>query len=154
MPIYTLGHSNRNFDAFLALLEEHAIARLADVRRYPSSRRNPHFSRESLRRSLPIEYVHFEDLGGFRATDPGENALHAYAQYMTTAAFAEAVDRLLDSEKRTAVMCAEAAPSDCHRNLLADALVRRGVEVIHILGLGKVMRHGDNDQKSLDFRGL
>lgn len=154
MPIYTIGHSNRTLEQFLALLHEHGIARLADVRRYPGSRRNPHFSKESLRRSLPIEYVHLEDLGGFRATGPGENAFRAYAEHMTTAAFAAALDRLLKTDKPTAIMCAEALPANCHRNLLSDALVRRGVQVVHIIGPGEVLTHGHSVQKSLDFGAL
>jgi len=154
------------------------VTRLADIRRYPGSKRHPHFSKESLERSLPatgIEYVHFEELGGRRKPDPDspnaywENEqFRAYADYMATAAFAEAVDRLLSSDKPTAVMCAEAVPWRCHRNLLSDDLLRRGVAVIHIVGPGSSKPHAmneharvvanhvqyDADQKSLDFRAL
>lgn len=146
MRIHTIGHSTRTLAELVTLLEEHGITRLADVRRYPASRRHPHFSKASLERSLPVEYVHFEDLGGHRTP--------SYSDYMLTAAFGAAVDRLLASSKATAVMCAEALPENCHRNLLSEALVRRGVEVIHILGPAKVARHGDTGQKSLDFRAL
>lgn len=142
--IYTIGHSTRTLDELVALLVEHGVTRLADVRRYPGSRRHPHFSREALEQSLPtrgIEYVHFEDLGGRRR--PAKDSRNAaweneqfrgYADYMCTAEFRAAVDRLLDSERATAVMCAEAVPWRCHRNLLSDDLVRRGIEVIHIVG--------------------
>jgi uncharacterized protein (DUF488 family) len=146
--IYTIGHSTRTLDELVALLQEHGILRLADIRRYPASRRHPHFSRESLEQSLPFEYVHFEDLGGRRtpAEDSRNGAwendqFRGYADYMGTAGFRAAVDRLLDSERPTAVMCAEAVPWRCHRNLLSDELLRRGVEVIHIVGAGSAKPH-------------
>jgi len=146
--IYTIGHSTRTLDELVALLGEHGIARLADIRRFPGSRRHPHFSRESLEHSLPIEYIHFEDLGGRRT--PAKDSRNAaweneqfrgYADYMGTPEFRAAVDRLLDSERDTAVMCAEAVPWRCHRNLLADELLRRGIEVIHILGPASAQPH-------------
>jgi uncharacterized protein (DUF488 family) len=141
--IYTIGHSTRELHELVALLRENGVTRLADIRRYPGSRRFPHFSRESLEKSLPdhgITYVHFEDLGGRRKPlpDSTNTALHneqfrAYADYMATAEFHAAVDRLLDSDLTTAYMCAEAVPWRCHRNLLSDEMVRRGLEVVHIL---------------------
>jgi uncharacterized protein (DUF488 family) len=150
--IYTIGHSTRTLDELVALLQEHGVTRLADVRRYPGSRRHPHFSRESLEVSLPatgvIDYVHFEDLGGRRK--PAKDSRNAaweneqfrgYADYMCTDAFRAAIARLLDSEHATAVMCAEAVPWRCHRNLLADDLVRRGIEVLHIVGPGSAQPH-------------
>ena len=142
--IYTIGHSTRSLDELVALLAEHGVTRLADVRRHPGSRRHPHFSRESLEVSLPghgIDYHHFEDLGGRRR--PAKDSRNAawendqfrgYADYMSTPEFRAAVDRLLASERDTAVMCAEAVPWRCHRNLLSDDLVRRGIEVLHIVG--------------------
>lgn len=146
--IYTIGHSTRTLDELVFLLRDHGVTRLADVRRYPGSRRYPHFSRESLERSLPLAYEHFEDLGGRRrAAKSSPNAawenpqFRGYADYMSTAPFQAAVDRLLDNEQATAVMCAEAVPWRCHRNLLADELVRRGVEVIHIIGPGSAQPH-------------
>ena len=149
--IYTIGHSTRNLEEFIRLLKENGIRRLADIRRFPGSRRHPHFSREALSVSLPAEgiaYEHFEDLGGRRkaAGDSENNALHneqfrAYADYMATPAFHAAVDRLLGSELRTAYMCAEAVPWRCHRNMLSDELVRRGVRVAHILDRGSRKEH-------------
>jgi uncharacterized protein (DUF488 family) len=149
--IYTIGHSTRSLEEFIALLREHAVGRLADIRRYPGSRRYPHFSGESLQRSLPdagIEYVHFDELGGRRKPLPdSRNAawendqFRGYADHMATKEFDAAVGRLLDSDKPTAVMCAEAVPWRCHRNLLSDDLVRRGLEVIHILGPGSSKPH-------------
>jgi uncharacterized protein (DUF488 family) len=146
--IYTIGHSTRTLDELVSLLNEHGVTRLADVRRYPGSRRHPHFSRESLEQTLTINYVHFEDLGGRRR--PAKNSrntaweneqFRGYADYMCTPEFRAAVDRLLDTERATAVMCAEAVPWRCHRNLLSDDLVRRGIEVVHILGEGAAQRH-------------
>ena len=149
--IYTIGHSTRTLEELVALLREHGVTRLADVRRFPGSRRHPHFSRESLEISLPadgVEYVHFEDLGGRRTPVEGspngawENEqFRGYADYMMTGAFHAAVDRLLASERDTAVMCAEAVPWRCHRGLLSDELVRRTIEVIHILGPGSSRPH-------------
>jgi uncharacterized protein (DUF488 family) len=151
MTIWTIGHSTRSFDELVALLREHRLSRLADVRRYPCSRRHPHFSRESLEQTLPasgITYLHFEDLGGRRRPEPDSpngawqnDQFRAYADYMGTAPFHSAADRLLDSELATVVMCAEAVPWRCHRNLLADELTHRGVEVVHILGAGSIRPH-------------
>ena len=120
------------------------MTRLADIRRFPGSRRYPHFAREALEKSLPengITYVHFEDLGG-RRKPSGQSVnsalrneqFRAYADYMATPAFQAAVEALLDSDRTTAYMCAEAVPWRCHRNLLSDEVVRRGLEVVHILG--------------------
>ncbi|HEX2833093.1 MAG TPA: DUF488 domain-containing protein [Thermoanaerobaculia bacterium] len=149
--IYTIGHSTRTLAELVSLLREHHVRRLADVRRFPASQRHPHFSRESLQHSLPehrIEYVHFEDLGGRRSpakesrnTALESDAFRGYADHMGTPVFAAAIERLLDTELRTAIMCAEAKPSNCHRQLLSDDLVRRNVEVVHILGAGRWERH-------------
>lgn len=151
MRIYSIGHSTRTLAEFIALLREHGIKRLADIRRFPGSRRHPHFSKEALSRSLPehgLEYEHFEELGGRRKADPSSpnvalrnEQFRGYADHMVSAEFREAVDRLLADSRRTAVMCAEAVPWRCHRNLLADDLLRRGVEVIHILGRDQWQRH-------------
>jgi uncharacterized protein (DUF488 family) len=149
--MFTIGHSTRDLDAFISLLRENGIERLADIRRYPGSRRYPHFSRDSLSQTLPqagIEYIHVPQLGGRRK--PRQDSpnmawrneqFRAYADHMATDEFRKAVDELLGSDRITAVMCAEAVPWRCHRNLLADDLVRRGIEVIHILGPGETKRH-------------
>jgi len=155
--IYTIGHSTRTLDELVALLREHGVKRLADIRRFPGSRRHPHFSKEALERELPLEYVHFEDLGGRR--EPVENSpngaweneqFRGYADYMGTAAFRAAVDRLLAGQSATAVMCAEAVPWRCHRNLLSDDLVRRGVEVLHIVGEGPAKAHALSKMARID----
>jgi uncharacterized protein (DUF488 family) len=157
--IYTIGHSTRSLEEFTALLEQHGIARLADIRRYPGSRRYPHFSGESLQRTLPergIAYEHFDSLGGRRKpSSDSENGawkndqFRGYADHMATAEFRAAVDRLLADERSTAVMCAEAVPWRCHRNLLSDDLVRRGIEVIHIVGAGSAHPHALSDMARL-----
>jgi uncharacterized protein (DUF488 family) len=176
--MYTIGHSTRSLEEFLALLAANGVTRLGDIRRYPGSRRHPHFSREALERSLPasgVEYVHFEDLGGRRrpAKDSPNGAwendqFRGYADHMNTPAFQAAVERLLASDRPTTVMCAEAVPWHCHRNLLADDLVRRGVTVLHIVGPGTPQRHEMNkmarivagrviyppEQQTIDFGAL
>ena len=156
--IWTIGHSTRSFEDFLALLRASRISRLADIRTIPQSRRHPHFSRASLDASLAehgIEYRHFADLGGLRkprADSPNgawKNAsFRGYADHMLTAPFAIAVDELLafgspsgEVETRAVVMCAEAVWWRCHRMLLSDALVGRGVEVEHILSDAKTQPH-------------
>ncbi|HKO59134.1 MAG TPA: DUF488 domain-containing protein [Thermoanaerobaculia bacterium] len=148
MTIWTIGHSTRSLDELVALLRENGVERLADIRRYPGSRRHPHFSRESLERELPLEYIHLVDLGGRRKPLPDSrnkalknDQFRAYADYLPTPEARRAIETLVSSGKRTAVMCAEAVPWRCHRNLLADELVRRGIEVIHILGPGQTKNH-------------
>jgi uncharacterized protein (DUF488 family) len=151
MRIYTIGHSTRPLDELIGLLREHGVKRLADIRRFPGSRRYPHFSRESLAASLPkagIEYVHVVELGGRRdplADSPNNGwrngQFRGYADHMATAEFQNALDRLLASDVPTAIMCAEAVPWRCHRNLVSDELTRRGHEIIHILGPGASQRH-------------
>ncbi|MBV8518289.1 MAG: DUF488 domain-containing protein [Acidobacteria bacterium] len=158
--IYTIGHSTRTLDELVALLREHDVARLADSRRYPGSRRHPQFSGESLAVSLPehgIEYVHVEALGGRRRprrdspNGAWENEqFRGYADHMASPEFQRALDALLQSERATAVMCAEAVPWRCHRNLLSDELVRRGVEVVHIVGPDSFKRHALNPMACID----
>ncbi|HUR83492.1 MAG TPA: DUF488 domain-containing protein [Thermoanaerobaculia bacterium] len=165
--IYTIGHSTRTLLEFVRLLREHDVARLADIRRHPGSRRHPHFSGESLADSLPrrahILYQHFPDLGGRR--NPLKNSpngawenpqVRGYADYMASEAFHAAIDLLLDPpptgnrQPPTAIMCAEAVPWRCHRNLTSDELVRRGIEVIHILGPGSAQKHELNKMARLE----
>lgn len=143
--LFTIGHSTRSLETFLALLRSNEITLLADVRRMPQSRRHPHFSRQALARSLEgagIGYRHFESLGGVRDPAPGSPnaalgnpAVRGYADHMATAEFAAALEELttLARGMRVAIMCAEASPRDCHRLLLSDALVARGWKVEHIL---------------------
>lgn len=153
MILYTIGHSTRTHEEFAALLRAHGIRRLVDVRRYPGSRRFPHFSRESLARTLPeagVEYRHAPELGGRRsggADSPNDAwrsaSFRAYADHMDSAEWQQALARVLDEARAepTAVMCAEAVPWRCHRQLIADAVVARGHEVRHILGASEPAPH-------------
>jgi len=149
--IHTIGHSTRSIDEFLELLGTHAIRRLVDIRRYPGSRRFPHFGSAALAQSLDaagIVYEHCADLGGRRRPSPDSpnkgwrnDAFRAYADYMATPEFRSAIDRLLASESSTVILCAEAVPWRCHRNLVSDELVRRNVAVHHIIDRGTVSVH-------------
>jgi uncharacterized protein DUF488 len=143
--ILTIGHSTRPIDEFIALLQQHGVERLVDIRTIPRSRHNPQFNSEALAKSLAcagIEYAHLKELGGLRHPRPDSinmgwrNAsFRGYADYMQTPEFQEALQRLLRlcEEKRCAVMCAEAVPWRCHRSLLADALLARGIAAEHIM---------------------
>ena len=151
--VWTVGHSTRSFDEFLSILEENRIQLLADVRHFPSSRRVPWATKASLGAALGergIGYEHFEALGGFRKAAPDSMntgwrsaGFRGYADYMAAPEFGTAVERLISlaAAKRTAIMCAEAVPWKCHRSLLSDSLVARGVLVIHILSGGKTQAH-------------
>jgi uncharacterized protein (DUF488 family) len=143
LTIYTVGHSTRPLDDFLALLKAHAIVQLADVRTVPKSRRHPHFAGDALAHSLPaagVAYRHFPGLGGLRKPRRDSrnaawrnDSFRGYADYMETDEFERALDALSAwSAPRTAVMCAESVWWRCHRQLIADALVARGIEVRHI----------------------
>lgn len=152
--VHTVGHSTREIDAFLARLAAHAIGCVVDVRRWPASRRYPHFAREALASSLAgagIAYVWRADLGGYRKAAPDSPntgwrvaAFRAYADYMLTPAFDRAIGEVgaLADARRVAVMCAEAVPWRCHRQLVADALTVRGRAVRHILDTGRPRDHG------------
>jgi uncharacterized protein (DUF488 family) len=146
--IHTIGHSTRTIEAFVDLLQTHRIQLLIDVRRWPASRRYPHFYREALSNSLRearIEYIWRGDLGGFRKPAPDSPntawkvaAFRAYADFMLTSEFEKILKELETSieEKRIAFMCAESVPWRCHRQLLADAFLVRGWSVRHILDDG------------------
>jgi uncharacterized protein (DUF488 family) len=152
--VWTIGHSNRKLADLLALLAAEQIEALSDVRRFPGSRRWPHFNREALAEALntaAIAYDHFPALGGRRSADrisPQSGgwqvaAFAAYAEYMLTDEFARAFDELttLAARSRTAIMCAEALPWRCHRRLIADQFVARGWHVWDILGPDQKRRH-------------
>lgn len=150
---FTIGHSTRSVEEFIALLLAHHIELLVDVRTVPRSRRNPQFNRETLPHSLQaagIVYEHHPQLGGFRRPS-GESAnagwrntsFRGYADYMQTAAFAAAIDTLAAraERQRLAVMCAEAVPWRCHRSLIADALLARGMRVEEIISKNRTQPH-------------
>jgi uncharacterized protein (DUF488 family) len=141
----TIGHSTRELEEFLDLLCAHGVTRLVDVRTMPRSRHNPQFNIDTLPASLQaasVGYQHVAGLGGLRRTraDSPNTAwrnlsFRGYADYMQTAEFEENLRLLLEltAEERIAIMCAEAVPWRCHRSLIADALVARGVAVEHIM---------------------
>jgi len=151
--LYTIGHSTRPWDDFLALLQEHAIRTLVDVRRFAGSRRNPQYSPLEMGPALAdagIEYLPMPEFGGRRK--PGADtrngawrveAFRGYADYMASEEFALARERLMRqaTATRTAVMCAEAVWWRCHRRLIADDFTARGWTVQHIMAPGKRQAH-------------
>jgi uncharacterized protein (DUF488 family) len=151
--LWTIGHSTRTIEEFLSLLMEHRILRLVDVRRYPGSRRYPHFHSDALASHLAdagLAYRHMPDLGGrrtARSDSPNKGwknaSFRGYADYMHSEAFQLAIDELTSdaAESPTVIMCAEAVPWRCHRSLIADRLLIGGWEVMHIMGPGQVKRH-------------
>jgi uncharacterized protein (DUF488 family) len=142
--ILTIGHSTRSIDEFIRLLAAHRVDRLIDIRTIPRSRHNPQFSRDLLSAALRragIRYTHMAGLGGLRHPRPDSvnagwrNAgFRGYADYMQTAAFGRSLERCIDLAKgeQIVLMCAEGVPWRCHRSLLADALLVRGVAVSEI----------------------
>lgn len=163
--IFTLGHSNRTLEELLSLLSAHGIEAVADVRRYPSSRRLPHFNRKHLQASLEdkgIRYQWFEALGGRRDgrkdtpnTGIDDEAFRNYADHMLTGMFKEAVAELIRLAKRTptAVMCAEKRHAVCHRNYLSDFLHFQDVKVEHLLDDREVGTHQVNPLARLTEKG-
>lgn len=151
--LWTIGHSTRSWEDFLALLREHRIEVLVDVRHFPASAHVPWTNKDALAASAAVAglgYEHIVDLGGYRDPRPDSpntgwrnRGFRGYADYMQTPAFDAALDRLvtLARTRRTAIMCAEAVPWRCHRGLLSDALLVRGVHVVHILSPGKTQDH-------------
>jgi uncharacterized protein (DUF488 family) len=145
LTVFTIGHSTRTWKGFLELLRAHGIKRVIDVRTIPRSRHNPQFNRETLPaklRSARIGYVHLRKLGGLRhARRDSPNmgwrnaSFRGFADYMQTPDFDAGLGRLikLAKQKRSALMCAEAVPWRCHRSLIADALVVRGIRVKDII---------------------
>jgi uncharacterized protein (DUF488 family) len=153
LTIWTIGHSTRSIEKFLALLKAHNIEALVDVRHFPGSRRYPHFGKEQLAKMLRkagIEYYHLAELGGRRrprSDSPNtawrNEAFRGYADYMQTNAFADGIKRLLEivRQRRVAMMCAEAVWWRCHRGLIADYLKANGYTVLHIQSGTKTEEH-------------
>ena len=145
LTIWTVGHSTRTLDQLLDLLSVNAIEVLADVRRFPASRKYPHFNQDTLRNSLlrvGVEYVPLPELGGRRRPRPDSHntvwrseSFRGYADYMETEGFHAGIEILLEltRRKRTAFMCAEGAWWRCHRSLIADYLKAGGICVRHII---------------------
>jgi uncharacterized protein (DUF488 family) len=152
--IWTIGHSTREIENFIAALRANDIKAVADVRMFPGSKRYPQFNKETLAAALGkvgIRYEHFPKLGGRRKRRPESRntawrheAFRGYADYMETESFRTGVERLVDLGTecgRTAIMCAEAVWWRCHRGLISDFLKSRGVEVIHIFDVNKAEQH-------------
>jgi uncharacterized protein (DUF488 family) len=151
--IFTIGHSTRTSDELVDLLKEFKIQHLVDVRTIPRSRRNPQFNQEVLAGELPkheIGYTHLPALGGLRKPKPDSintswrnDSFRGYADYMQTPEFEAGLEKLMQiaAKDTVVIMCAEAVPWRCHRSLIGDALLVRGIEVIDIIGAGKTQPH-------------
>jgi uncharacterized protein (DUF488 family) len=151
--VWTIGHSIHPLDEFLAMLFSFHIERVIDIRRFPGSRRFPHFNKQALEISLPLHglhYTHLEGLGGRRNPVPASansgwrvKAFRGYADYMETQDFVDAVGELekCATRERCVYMCSEAVWWSCHRALVSDFLKSKGWRVMHILGLHKSQEH-------------
>lgn len=155
--VFTVGHGTRSSDELARVLQAAGVTRLVDVRRFPGSRRHPHFAREPLERSMPALGIAYdwrgEELGGRRSRkEIGRPTRHPawkndgfrnYADYMDTDAFRAALAQLEgDAEAEPlAVMCAETLWWRCHRRLISDALTVAGVEVVHLIGVNESQSH-------------
>jgi uncharacterized protein (DUF488 family) len=144
LTIFTVGHSTHPIDRFIELLRSHGVEQVIDIRTIPKSRHNPHFNSEALAAALRvarIRYVHLANLGGLRHARADSINLgwrnasfRGFADHMQTPEFAEGLDRAIQLAEAhpTALMCAEAVPWRCHRSLVADALLVRGIRAEHI----------------------
>lgn len=153
ITIYTVGHSTHPIDEFIALLKAYGVKKLVDVRTIPKSRHNPQFMEETLAASLRAEgitYRRAKSLGGLRHVRKDSpnggwrnKSFQGYADYMQTTEFGEAVDDLVGRAQHSdvVIMCAEAVPWRCHRSMIGDALVVRGVTVLDIMSETKATPH-------------
>jgi uncharacterized protein (DUF488 family) len=142
--VFTIGHSTRSIQEFIRLLKAHGVERVIDVRAIPRSRHNPQFNRDRLSPALHrarIHYRHLPGLGGLRRPRPDSTNLgwrnasfRGYADYMQTSTFTKNLDRCIEFARweQVVLMCAEAVPWRCHRSLIADALLVRGIKVSEI----------------------
>ena len=151
--IWAVGHSTRSSDSFIERLNRHGIQAIADIRRFPGSRRLPQFMSEALQASLAehdISYKWIEALGGRRKAQPGPSAsawrnasFRGYAEHLRSDEFANGLQQLLSlaAQRRTAMMCAEVLWWRCHRSMVADVLKLKGIEVMHIQDEQRLTRH-------------
>ena len=151
--MFTIGHSTRSIEDFIALLKAHRVGRVIDVRTIPGSRHNPQFNRDQLSPALHrarIHYRHMAGLGGLRRAQPDSTnvgwrnaSFRGYADYMQTSMFRKNLDRCIAFAKRERVvlMCAEAVPWRCHRSLIADALLVRGIDASEIVSRVRTRPH-------------
>ncbi len=151
MTVFTIGHGTRPLEELVACLRDAGVETLVDVRRFPASRRNPQFNRESVATVVAlagIGYRHEVELGGRRTGEPGEErfacirvpAFRSYAARMAQPAWQEALERAL-REPSPCFMCAETPWTRCHRRLIAELLVARGHDVVHLLAPGRSEPH-------------
>jgi uncharacterized protein (DUF488 family) len=151
--IFSIGHSTRPIEELIGLLRANGVRTLVDIRSIRGSRRNPQFGEAALARSMKtagVQYVVLPSLGGRRAAhrdSPNSgwrnDSFRGYADYMQTPDFARGLDALIQlaDKDSIAIMCAEAVPWRCHRSLVADALLVRGVQVRHIITAGEPHEH-------------
>ncbi len=151
--LYTVGHGNRTQQELFALLAEAGIETLVDVRAMPRSKRNPQFDEEVLRSACEQAGVIYHQagrqLGGLRTALPDsphvalDPALRGFADHMETEGFRKAAAQLaaMAAKNPTAVLCAECDPAHCHRGLIADYLILRGVQVVHLIAPGEQREH-------------
>ncbi|MGI8506524.1 MAG: DUF488 domain-containing protein [Solirubrobacteraceae bacterium] len=151
--LLTVGHSTHTIEEFLGLLDGAGVEQVADVRRFPGSRRHPQFGSDALAASLVaagLHYEHLPELGGRRPVKPDSPndgwrvaAFRGYADHLRTPEFAAGRSRLaaLAAERRTAIMCAEGLPWRCHRRLIADVFVLAGWRVLDLMPAGNLDQH-------------
>ena len=166
LKCFTLGHSTRSFGEFVSLLKTQRIEALVDIRAFPGSKRFPHFKKEYLESFLPRENIAYtwrgKEFGGYRNTSFGlgekspnrgwkSEGFRIYADYMMSEGFLNAVEKLIElaEKKVTACMCAEKNYWRCHRQLLSDYLLSRGVEVWHIEEKDTLIKHELTDFASI-----
>ncbi len=169
--ILTIGHSTRTIEDFTDLPRAHGVQLIVDVRTVPRSRRNPQFNEDTLAASLRrsgIDYVQLKELGGLRHPKKDSQnmgwknpSFRGFADYMQTPDFETSINELirLAQSRSVAIMCAEALPWRCHRSLIADALLVRGIKVEHIMSLKKLTEHsmtkwGKVDGKQITYPEL
>lgn len=151
VTVFTIGHSNHSPEHFLALLRQHAVTALCDVRSNPYSQRYPQFNREELKESLRLHDIKYVFLGkelGARSEDSScyDRGKISYERLSQTSLFRQGLDRVQEGAKthQLAIMCAEKEPTECHRTILvARHLAARGLEIHHILADGAIETHSD-----------
>lgn len=152
-PVFTLGHSTRKLSEFISIIKKYKIEEIADVRTIPRSRKNPQFNETHLFKFLKkhgIKYEHMKGLGGLRRPNKDSPNLYwrnasfrGFADYMQAKAFSDSLSALIKAAKKrnVAIMCAEAVPWRCHRSLIADALLVKGIKVMHIFSTTNIREH-------------
>lgn len=156
VDVVTIGHSNRDLEEFVALIGRHDVVKLFDVRRYPNSRRHPQFNEGNLAESLDatgIDYEHWPEVGGYRDAEKNssntalEGGFRGVADHLNTEAGQRKLDELeeivegLPADSRAALLCAEKDPQQCHRRLISDHLLVRGIGVLHLIEEGESTVH-------------